>query len=426
MTSIRMLVHLDWRHDAARTMAHGILRYAATHPHARIHFHGEHPDNDAFMSYRDWAPQGVIADAPDAGWLRGRGEGAAAAGAGLGALRRLLPSVRAVLLVNTAAPARVPRGLLARTLACDDDAVARAAGELFLRRGLRSFGWVGAFGPTRAYEGRAAALAAIARERGLPCSAYAPDSRRRGWEAEIAALGAWLRALPKPCGVLCAFDARALHVLEACRAGGLAVPEQVQVVGVDNEEWVCEQSRPTLTSVLPDFEGGGHLAAAAVDAMLGGAEGPGGASSPLFYGVRGGVERRSTQDARGRSRIVLRAQEFIRLHAASRVTAADLAKAAGCSASLLERSFRAVLGTTPVRALQDERLRLVRDLLLRTETPISEIGPLCGFEGESHLKDLFKRRHGASMSGWRAANRGNRDGAWRRPGRAAGDASRET
>ena len=95
-------------------------------------------------------------------------------------------------------------------------------------------------------------------------------------------LAEWLVSLPKPCGVWAAFDQRAKHVLDACRLAGLNVPSQIQVLGVDNETYVCEQTIPSLSSLMPDFENGGFLA-----------------------------------DVHGTTRRVAAAREFIRQHATS-------------------------------------------------------------------------------------------------------------
>ena len=260
----------------------------------------------------------------------------------------------------------------------------------------------------RHYNERGELFAEAAREAGISVSVYRPPAGNRDWDAEERRMAKWLLSLPKPCGVLAPFDARAKQVLDICRVSGIAVPEQVQVCGVDNEEWICEQTLPSLTSIELDFDRGGYHAADTLDSLLcAGTPRPDADATPSApslvrsYGVRGVVERLSTQDAKGTARLVLRAQEFIRRHAASPISVADVVKAAGCSASLLQRAFRTVLGMTPVRALQEARLERARDLLEHTTTPISDIARLCGLESEGHLKVLFRRRFGSSMRDWR-------------------------
>ena len=117
--------------------------------------------------------------------------------------------------------------------------------------------------------------------------------------------------------------------------------------------------------------------------------------------MRGIVERLSALDFKGTARIVNLALDFIRLHGASGATAADVAKAAGCSSSLLERYFRKTLGRTVVQELQRVRLEKACDLLRHSETPIGEIGPLCGYGDETYFKIIFRRAYGKSMRDYR-------------------------
>ena len=113
------------------------------------------------------------------------------------------------------------------------------------------------------------------------------------------ALSRWLLSLPKPCAVFAAFDQLARLVLEACADCGLSVPEQILVLGVDNEEFLCELTVPTLSSIQLDFESSGYMAGELCEAMLGGRDI---ASGPIRYGIRGIVERESTQDVHGAAR----------------------------------------------------------------------------------------------------------------------------
>ena len=396
-------------------MARGILRYAATHPGFRVEFSGVHEGAGDADAYRRWRPDGIIGNARAvhsvvAGLKRSPAAPSSIAQA-IAAIRQECPTCRAAVFIHDPLP-RDDVGMDVATVECDHAAVARAAAELFFRRGLRDFAFVGSRVPERHYEERGTLFEAAARKLGASVSLYRPASRGRDWNEEEARLAEWLSALPAPCGVMAAFDARAKQILDVCRESGIDVPGRLQVCGVDNEDWLCEQTVPTLTSIEPDFERGGYLAAEAIESMLRGGAVP---DEPLRYGVRGVVERLSTLDAKGTARLVLRAREFVRMHAASGVSVADVVKAAGCSPRLLQRSFKSVLGTTPGRVLQDARLDRARDLLERTTTPISEIAGLCGLESSGHLKSLFRRRFSCSMSQWRM-----------RHGTAANDSDKRT
>jgi LacI family transcriptional regulator len=215
----------------------------------------------------------------------------------------------------------------------------------------------------------------------------------------MAALARWVGALPKPCGIFAANDIRAKEVMDACAAASVSVPGQVLVLGVDDEEFVCRQMRPTLSSVVPDFDKGGYLAAEMLVELLSG--GPRRIGRRLF-GVRGIVERLSTSDPNEAGRMVERAEEFIREHATSAdISVRDVAKASAASLRLLQKNFKFITGTTVCEAIQTARLQRACSLLTETRTPIGRIAELCGFGGDAYLKKLFRNRLGCTMRDYR-------------------------
>ena len=374
----RILVWLGLETAAARALARGVLRYAATHHHIDLHIWNQHHPIGEFTDWDDWRPDGIAAG--DAG------------------IAKSIPaSVRAAAVFNwSGGDAPLPAARV--SVLCDDDAIGRLAAAHLLRRNLRHFGCVGALDVADWSQKREMSFAAAVREAG--CQVVAPFHVDGGasLSREREALAEWLQALPKPCGIFAVSDWRAWHVLDLCRECGIEVPSVAQVIGVDNEEYICEQTTPTLSSIEPDFETGGYEAMRALDAMLSCRRTP---TGPIIYGVRGIVERQSTRDDRGTARIVNLALDFIRMHGASGGTAAEAVKAAGCSASLLQRYFRKTLGRTVVQEVQRVRLEKACHLLRHSETPIEDIAALCGYEDVSFLKVLFRRTYGMSMRDYR-------------------------
>ena len=307
--------------------------------------------------------------------------------------------------MNVEPPVRT--SLRCASVFCDGAAVAETAAGLFARKGLRHFAYVGTRDGDPWSRERQDALRECAARRGASFASFAPS---RGASArpvrEMAAMARWTAALPKPCGLLAANDIRAMDALAACRQAGTSVPEHVMVLGVDDEEFICCQTSPTLSSVVPDFDCGGYLAMETLAGLL--ADGAQGGTRPRF-GVRGVVERASTSDPSGAGRIVSRAKEYIRIYAtAADISVQDVAKASGASVRLLQKHFKAIAGTTVCDAIQTTRLARVRELLEETVTPIGRIGELCGFFGEAHLKKLFRRRFGCTMRDWRSGRRESR------------------
>ena len=207
-----------------------------------------------------------------------------------------------------------------------------------------------------------------------------------------------MQALPKPCGLMAAVDLRAKQVLDTCRTANIRVPEEIAVVGVDNDATICENTTPTLSSVLPDFEGGGYLAAELLDRLFRGLQRK---TLHLTYGVRGIVQRQSSQYLRQSDRMIASAIEFIRLNACAGITVTDVVTQMSVSRRYAERHFRAACGHSVLDEIQHHRLERVCSLLRETNLPIREIGERCGYDTEIYLKVLFKKRFGMTMRDYR-------------------------
>ena len=385
---LRILAHLDASERSSRGMVGGILRYAALHHDVEVRLYGPGTAYREPGEFRDWRPDGIVVGAPLGRTL----EIASALG------------VRAAVLSNLDPPA----GLAMRCAAvfCDNAAIASAAADFFAGCRVKGMGYVGELGPGRAPEPvwsaeRGTALRDVAARRGLAFSAFVPPARRWGTETERRALAAWIASLPKPCGVLAANDMRASAVLDACRAAGVSVPQSVLVLGVDDEEFVCRQTRPTLSSFVMDWDGGGFLEAETLVGLLRGRR----RRLPRrTFGVLGIARRQSTGDTNEARLMVARAEEFIAEHATTAgIGVGDVARASFASLRLLQTNFKAVAGRTVLEAIQEARLRRACELLAETNVPIGEIAGLCGFKGTSHLKNLFRRRFGRTMRDWRGA-----------------------
>lgn len=382
MAPLRILANLYAAQKASREMTGGVLRYAATHPDVEVRLYGLGTAYRNIGDHRDWRPDGVIVSTEDASEIR--------------QIERM--GCRAAVLVNAAPPKRTR--LRCGSVFCDNAAVAAAAVELFTRKRLRHTAYVGARAGEVWSLDREAAMRKCAAAAGCSFDAFAAaGGGRRRSAREADALAAWLAALPKPCGIFAANDLRAKDVIEACRAQSIGIPLQVMVLGADDEDFICRQMQPTLSSVVSDFGTGGFLAAQMLVELI---DGRRGSVEPALFGVRGIVERASTSDPNEAGRMVGRAQEFIRENAATAgISVGDVAKASGASIRLLQKNFRAVTGATVSGTIQDERLRAVCALLLESATPIGRIAELCGFGDDAHLKKTFRRRFHCTMRDYR-------------------------
>ena len=269
-----------------------------------------------------------------------------------------------------------------------------AARHLLACPGVRSFGFVPSRVPSRWSHDRQTALMEALRPSKKPLSTYnGPGDSRE-------ALGEWLLRLEKPAAVLAAFDDRARDVLEACRSRAISVPDQISVLGIGNDEPICETSVPALSSIAVDFEEEGYRAARELQAMMLRGRAPSIRERPC--GVREVVFRASTTASKTPSALVERALEFIRQHALEGISTVDVVKHLKISRSLADLRFREVTGSSILEEILVRRLDTVKKLLRDSNLRISEIAMRCGYRDANYLKNLFKSRVGMSMRTFRA------------------------
>ena len=212
-----------------------------------------------------------------------------------------------------------------------------------------------------------------------------------------------IREFPRPVGVLAANDDRGYEILEFCRARHLRVPQDVCVLGINNDVFICENCRPHLSSLQPDYEQEGFLAAQALDALIGDAargQAPA-AARTAFVGVKALVRRDSTADFSIAGRLVQKALVYIRKNALRGISVEDVAQHLGCSRRLADLRFRELMGTTIGETIITTRLDEVKRRLSTTRDSIATISAQCGYTNPNYLKNLFRRRFGVSMRDWR-------------------------
>lgn len=384
---LKMLAHLDMRHAASREATGGLLRFAAVHRSWEVQIAGAHPSNESLEHFSDWCPDALVID----GSCHNLDQKELASIAG-----------KAAVFVNTPVPIswRKPYAMLTT----DERGLAKDAADLFIRKGLRHFAFVDSPGAERWSEVRRRFFKSALKDMGFSLEIFSPQLGNDSWKNQIRELVLWLKSLPKPCGVWAAFDQRAKHVLDACRVAGLDVPNQIQVLGVDNETYICEQTVPSLSSLMPDFESGGFAAAEFLDDVLNGTIKPDKRRNHIHFGCKGVVERLSTADVNGTARHIAAAREMIRQHAVGGIDVPYIAASLGISIRLLQRDYRAVTGRTVLEDIISEKLKRVKEMLHKTTTPIDAIGPFCGFKSPAHLKTLFKARFGMTMSAYRKSS----------------------
>jgi LacI family transcriptional regulator len=216
----------------------------------------------------------------------------------------------------------------------------------------------------------------------------------------------WLTKLPKPIGIFASCDRRAQEILDACHQARVAVPEEVAVLGVDDDELICEFCDPPLSSVRPNARRTGYEAAAILSRLMSG-EAPSIASVSEIEPVRV-VERRSTDAVAVDDRQVAAALRFIREHACDGIAVPDVLRSVGVSRTFLEQKFLRLLGHTPHHFIKLHKIERVRELLAESDLAVAHIADTTGFESASYLSSAFRRATGETPRAYRAKHRPTR------------------
>ncbi|MBR3821511.1 MAG: DNA-binding transcriptional regulator [Kiritimatiellae bacterium] len=226
-----------------------------------------------------------------------------------------------------------------------------------------------------------------------------------GTPDDRADLARWLTFLPKPAAVYVAWDFRAIQVLEACREAKIAVPEHVAVLGTDNDELLCDSAEPPLSSILPDHERAGYVAAERLDALM---RGRNPKPQTVFLKAKKVVERETTRSVTSSAHLVGKALAYINGNATKGITVVDVIKHLGCSRRLADLRFKEIAGTTILKAITARRMAELKRLLSETNLPINKVAARSGFTCIKRLERLFKSEEGISMHEWRHQNQPSR------------------
>jgi len=286
-------------------------------------------------------------------------------------------------------------------MATDDHAVARLAAEHLLERGFRRFAYCGIpRDPARPWsEARARAFSRVVRQAGRPVSVYRGDrASLRRWQRMLDHMSRWIASLPRPIGLMACNDVRARQVLEVCRRLSVRVPEEVAVIGVDNDELICELSIPPLSSVIQGTERLGYQAAVLLERLMAGDAQPGHAFIVPPVGI---ATRQSTDILALEDPIVTSAMRFMRDHARRAIQVTDVLEHVRVSRATLDQRFKQRLGRTVHAEIQRVRIQEIQQLLRTTSMTLEQIAHRCGFSYVQYMATVFRRETGQSPGAYR-------------------------
>ena len=375
--SVAVLVEMSSAHG--RGLIRGIVEYAQQHTDWSLHLEEAGPLQAVPRWLKTWQGEGIIArvETPD--------------------IARAVLAKR-VPVVNVSNRTSVPGIPLVET---DNRAVCELVLDYFCRRGYRNFAFCGDVRYEWSRQRQESFAQCLTAEH-LTFAFF----KTRALPSSTVPLCQWLKSLPKPTAIFACDDLCGRHVLEACAQTGLAVPQEIAVLGVDNDEILCTLCRPQLSSVATDAEGIGYLAAQILHALMRGEKVRDTLRMVRPLSVH---TRQSTDSAATSNWHVNQALRFIHGQATRNICVADVVVQARTSRRFLEQKFHAVVG----RSLHDEilrvRLETSQRLLTTTTMPLKDVAARSGFQRADYLSSVFREKLGISPSECRERSRKSRN-----------------
>ena len=281
----------------------------------------------------------------------------------------------------------------------DCAAVGRIAAEHLLDRGFRQFAYCG-FDDMPWSRGREENFCKRITEAGFETHVYerSLSEIERFFDKEQISLADWLKSLPKPVGLMTCNDDRSQQVVDACIIAGLHVPEEVAIVGVDNDELICNLSNPSLSSIPLNAKRAGYEAAELLDKLMAGEKMAG---QRIIDQPTHVVTRQSTDILATEDRDVRRAVLFIRQHVKEVIQVADVVNAVTLSRRVLEKRFRKVLNRSVLEEIRRVRINQVVWMLIDTNLSISQIASALGYPSVKHIARYFRKEKAMSLVAYR-------------------------
>ncbi|RKY25967.1 MAG: hypothetical protein DRP62_00125 [Planctomycetota bacterium] len=285
----------------------------------------------------------------------------------------------------------------------DSDRIGEMAAEYLLSLGFKNFGFCGVEREIWSHK-RAVSYTKVLRNAGYDVSSYSyPFSAKSDFARELPAMMEWIESLSKPIGIMASNDERGFHVLEACKAAGVNVPEEVAVLGVDNDVANCEFATPPLSSIALSTAKAGYEAARLLDSMMREGVSSVGKKEVVVKPTHV-VARQSTSVFAVPDKVVAEALDFIRNNVKMQIQVSDVAEFVSVSRRELERRFKRYLNHSIHQEIKLKKVQLITKMLLETSDTISEIASELGFSSIAHISRYFRDIEGVSPIEYRRRN----------------------
>ena len=382
MKAFRVALLVETSREYGRGLLRGIIRYQRKHGPWSITFqtHGLGEPPPPWL--RTWKGDGIIARINDEATAR--------------AVIRL--GVPAIDLRASLPEVRLP------VVGIDNQNVVHLAVEHFLARGFRRFAFCGTPRGQHCYQDeRCDRFRDELLAHGFQCEVYQHPKPPFSAEEERMHLTRWLRRLARPCALMTCHDDRGQQVLDCCLRADIAVPDEIAVLGVDNDEFLCHLTTPPMSSIDVDAPQIGYEAAALLDRMMRGHEAP----REWLLPPRRVVERQSTSIFAVEDRHVASTARRIRDEACTPTSIDEVLRDVPLSRSGAYRRFRQQLGRSPKQEQMRLRINRAKEFLEDTDLSVAEIGKRIGYAEAKYFVHVFKHHVGTTPLQYRKRRKTN-------------------
>jgi LacI family transcriptional regulator, galactose operon repressor len=375
----KVLLTIESSREHGRKLLRGIARYAAVNGPWSFHFEMPAPfyrddrwaGNDSASKMKEWNISGVITRNPKLT------EKLTKSG---------IPTIIAIDSGENIFPL-VPRILM------DHEGIGELAAQEFYNCGYRNFAYCGIKEMHWSIR-RANGFKGLLSGAGFKIHSYEDESRKEPWEKGQVKLSTWVKNIPKPIGVFACNDDRGRDIIEAARVSKIRIPEDMAVLGVDDDHLICNFCNPNLSSIALDAEKGGYDAAKILDDMMSGHKVEG---QTIIIRPIGIQARRSTDAVAVDDEDVREALRFI--HDCSEkedIQVTDVVEMVAISRRRLQEKFSQTLGRTITDEIKRVRVEKIAQMLLSTKLPVSKIALKLGFRDNYHIARFFRQQMGCS------------------------------
>lgn len=373
-----VILLLEMARAVDRELSRGISKYARLQSHSRWAFYSDPVSRGTSRTIprlKDWVAHGIIAYDPT--------------------------PRHTSAIIESSLPA-VTRGIKipgCPHIVSDSRAISQMAAEHLIERAYTHFGYCGYDDANWSLLRGSYFAQEIKRVGGETTIYEQPRSRKwHSWEKEQSYMAKWLRSLPKPIAILACNDDRARQVIEACKIADIHVPEEIAVLGVDNDEFICELSDPPLPSIAINAEQIGMQAARLLDEMM-----ENNTSSDVEIVVKPThvVARQSTDMLAIDAPEVAAAINFIRSNARKPIQVNDVVAASTLSRRVLEKRFRIYLRRSILEEINQTHVNQVARMLMETDLSVSDIAVIMGYSSDKHIARSFRKYMGITPLAYR-------------------------